>query len=158
MTSKNPWNPDTVTLTVNEVDTHWDPGENDEYLNHDELGVTRLRQRLINQISTDSTGPSTFIQQRHHGSITADKLSDRFCIGPYSAVATLRATTNKATRSAIPPLARRYRADRRFDTMRLAGKWATDTLYGPVKSLRSNIAVQLYSHKNVSRRHMQSQG
>jgi hypothetical protein len=50
-------------------------------------------------------------------------------------------------RSAILPISRRYRADKRFMVKRLQGKFATDTLYPKVKSLRSNMATQLYMHK-----------
>ena len=50
-------------------------------------------------------------------------------------------------RSAILPLSRRYRADRMFGIKRLYGKFATDTVYGKVRSLRSNVGSQIYSHK-----------
>lgn len=60
---------------------------------------------------------------------------------------TLRGTTQQGMRSAILPISRRYRAARMFSVNRLNGKFATDTAYGKVKSLRRNIGLQLYSHK-----------
>jgi hypothetical protein len=44
------------------------------------------------------------------------------------------------------PLARRYRADMMFQTKRLAGKWAFDTMDGRVKSLDGNQCAQVFSN------------
>jgi hypothetical protein len=44
------------------------------------------------------------------------------------------------------PSARRYRADRHFQTKRLDGKWATDTMDGRVKSLDGNRYGQVFSN------------
>ena len=74
-------------------------------------------------------------------------LADRFCIGPKKAQATLKATLQQGTRSAILPLSRRYKADRNFRTKQLRRKFSTDTLYADAKSLNGNIAAQLYPHK-----------
>ena len=57
------------------------------------------------------------------------------------------ATTQRGTRSAILPIARRYRADRMYNLPRLNANFATDTLYADKKSIRSNIESQIYSHK-----------
>lgn len=61
--------------------------------------------------------------------------------------ASLRVTMQHGMRSAILPIARRYPAGRMFVTKRLQGKFATDTAYGKVKSLRGYIGSQIYSHK-----------
>jgi hypothetical protein len=50
-------------------------------------------------------------------------------------------------RSAILPIGRRYKADRMFNVKRLTGKFATDTLWSTTKSLRSNVATQIYTHR-----------
>jgi hypothetical protein len=44
------------------------------------------------------------------------------------------------------PSARRYPADRMFQTKRLAGKWASNTMDGHVKSLDSNQYAQVFSN------------
>ena len=59
----------------------------------------------------------------------------------------MRATSQRGTRSAILPISRRYRSDRRFEVKRLNGKFATDTLWSSVLSLAGNKASQIYSHK-----------
>eukprot|EP00980_Cylindrotheca_fusiformis_P019419 scaffold6690_cov88-Cylindrotheca_fusiformis.AAC.1 len=80
--------------------------------------------------------------------LTADLLADRFGIGPSRARATLGVTTQRGTRSAILPLARRYKADRYFNLKRLQGKFAMDTFYAKMRSLLGNSMAQIYSHKS----------
>mmetsp|Transcript_17331 Transcript_17331/g.42358 ORF Transcript_17331/g.42358 Transcript_17331/m.42358 type:complete len:358 (+) Transcript_17331:1030-2103(+) len=89
----------------------------------------------------------TFVSTERHTKVTAEILSDRWGISLDRARATLRATLQRGTRSAILPLARRYRADRMFDRPCLKGKFSTDTAYFPSKSLRGNIASQIFFHK-----------
>jgi hypothetical protein len=55
-------------------------------------------------------------------------------------------TTQRLSCSALMPLARRFRADRRFQTKRLDGKWASDTMDGRVKSLEGNRYGQVFSN------------
>ena len=95
----------------------------------------------------DMLEPRSYISTERHASITAEQLSDHFCIGLEQAKRTLRVTHQRGTHSAILLLSRRYRADRRFDIRRLKDSFATDTLFSKVKSLHSNIASQMYSHK-----------
>ena len=83
-----------------------------------------------------------------HQQGTAESLAERFGIGLNRARATLRSTLQRGTRSAILPLARRYRADRMFQRPRLKGKFSTDTAYFKHKSTRGNIASQIYFHKS----------
>ena len=45
------------------------------------------------------------------------------------------------------PISRRYRADRQFGVRRLKGKFSTDTIWAKSKTLRRNVASQIYSHK-----------
>ena len=89
----------------------------------------------------------TFVSTDRHTKITADILSERFAIGPKTARATLRATQQSGSRSAILPLARRYKADRRYQLHHLDGKFATNTFYSTQKSLTGNTCTQLFSHK-----------
>lgn len=90
----------------------------------------------------------TYVSTDRHGKATSKQVSEHFGIGIERAKATLQVTTQRGTRSAILPLARRYKADRRMDEKRLHTKFATDTLWAKTKSLRSNVAAQIYSNKN----------
>ena len=74
------------------------------------------------------------MSNERHPNVTSDILADRLVIGPERAKATLRATTQRGTRSAILPSGRRYRADRQFDIRRLNTKFATDTIWSKTKS------------------------
>ena len=80
--------------------------------------------------------------------MAAEDLSEQWCIGVKQAQATLRATKQRGTRSAIMPAARRYQADRQYNLRRLNGKFATDTIYGDVKSIDGKKYAQAYTHKN----------
>ena len=77
----------------------------------------------------------SFVSSERHLKATADQLSELWCIGPKMASVTLKVTTQKGTRSAILPIARRYIADRMYSLKRLRGKFATDTFYPNTKSL-----------------------
>ena len=96
---------------------------------------------------TDLPSRRTFVSSERHVKASAEVIAERFGIGPERAQRTLRVTTQRGVRSAILPLSRRYRADRVFNVQRLTGKFATDTAYGKVKSLRGNVGSQIYSHK-----------
>ena len=82
-----------------------------------------------------------------HSKISAETLSERFLIGLPRARATLKATTQHGVRSAILPLSRRYRDDRRYAQRWLLGKFSTDTFYATTKSLHGHKVSQIYSHK-----------
>ena len=83
-----------------------------------------------------------------HMKMSAEVLADRFGIGLERARQALRAMTQRGTRSALLPItSRRYRADRQFGVRQLNGKFATDTIWAKGKTLRSNAASQMYSHK-----------
>jgi hypothetical protein len=79
-------------------------------------------------------------------SVSPESLSERWQIGLEVARETIKRTTQRLSRSAVIPLARRYRADRQFQTKRLDGKWATDTMDGRVKSLDGNRDGQVFSN------------
>lgn len=92
-------------------------------------------------------GRRTFVRDERHMKVTAEMLAEKFGISIPRAQRTLRVTTQRGVRSAILPISRRYGADRMFAIRRLNGKFATDTAYGKVNSLRGNIGSQLLSHK-----------
>ena len=115
-------------------------------------GLTSMQRRVMAQIGTvydqtDTPGRRTFVSDERHLKVTAQVLAERFGISIPRAQRTLQVTTQRGVRSAILPISRRYRADRMFSVKRLNGKFATDTAYGKVKSLRGNIGSQLFSHK-----------
>ena len=68
-------------------------------------------------------------------------------IGPKRAQATIDATTQRGTRSAVLPIARRYRADRMYNVQRLNCKLSCDTIWSDVRSLLQNNCAQVYTHK-----------
>ena len=87
------------------------------------------------------------MSDERHTKVSDELIAERFGIGLIRAQRTLRVTTQRGIRSAILPISRRYRADRIFGIKRLNGKFVTDTAYGKLRSLRSNVGSQLYSHK-----------
>ena len=169
MTSPHPWEPGTVTLgAVSTIPQEYNaPKPDDDLVYSVNPSLVHLGERLISQIRvsyrnyviksmgtqdgqvTHENLPArrTFISQERHERATADTLAERFCIGYEQAKATLAATQQRGVRSAILPLSRRYRADRMYSVKRLNGKFATDTLWATVRSLRQNICAQVYSHK-----------
>ena len=111
-----------------------------------------MQRRVMAQVGTvydqaDTPGRRTFVSDERHLKVTAQVLADLFGISIPRAQRTLRVTTQRGVRSAILPISRRYRADRIFSVKRLNGKFATDTAYGKVKSVRGNVGSQLFSHK-----------
>ena len=92
--------------------------------------------------------PNTFVSKSRHTDVSAQDLSDRWLISVGKAVATLKKTTQRFTRSAILPLARRYRADRVFSRKTLSGVWSTDTMDGRIRSLDGNQYAQVFGNKS----------
>ena len=128
----------------------------DETILHDiEPSLIMAKERFLQSMNTgnneiiDELIPArrTFTSQERHNKLTADMISELWCIGPRKAKDTIKATTQNGIRSAILPLSRRYRADRMYNLKRLHNKFATDTLYATVKSLNQNVCAQIYSHK-----------
>ena len=157
----------TVPVRVSEISTEtsrryeYTDTTSDESLLHEiDPSLANIYERVISKLNTrrmaliniempgyDVEARRTFVSTERHTKVTVDKLADRFCIGPLKAKATMRVTTQRGLRSSLLPLARRYRADRMFGVRRLNGKFATDTLYLKQKSIVSNIASQVFSHK-----------
>ena len=76
-----------------------------------------------------------FESKGRHTDVIPDYLSERWMISVKKATDTLKKTTQKFLRSAVLPLARRYRVDKMFERKTLAGNWSTDTMDGRIKSL-----------------------
>ena len=146
LTSKMAWNPSKVSLSEVISKPGDDPGE-------ETTPLTKLIPRIAEVSRYDDTledlpTRQTYTSTERHAKVSAEVLADRFAIGIERAHQTLRATLQRGTRSAILPIGRRYRADRQFRVKRLDGKFATDTLWAKTKSLRGNVATQIYSNKN----------
>lgn len=154
-----PWKRSVRSMMTEAVTLHTeayvDPRSNEAELdNIDPLLVNLSGGRQVGSMDTridedtiDLPARRTFVSTERHGKITAESLAERFGIGINRARQTLHATLQRGMRSAILPIARRYRADRVFTLRRLAGKYSSDTAWFKVRSLRGNIASQIYFHK-----------
>jgi hypothetical protein len=172
MTSSSPWNPSDVVMVqatdqggkrpwkrscesflANETRYEYlDPSSDEALLHEINPFLAPVEQHQLSQLETvyeqiDVPARRTFVSNERHAKVSAELVAERFSIGPLRAQRTLRVTTQRGVRSAILPLSRRYRADRIFGIKRLNGKFATDTAYGKIRSLRNNVGSQLYSHK-----------
>ena len=129
-----------------------DPSTDEAILSQVNSVLVEAKERFISKLSQeinqdDIPTRHTFISDERHGKRNASEIAERWLIGLNKAKATLMATTQRSSRSAILPLSRRYRADRMYNLKRLDAKFATDTLYGDVRSLLQNSCAQIYSHK-----------
>jgi hypothetical protein len=105
--------------------------------------------RQVSQVETEAQDLppiKTFQSKQRHSSVSPEDLSVRWQIGLEQSKETLKRMTQRVIRLTVMPLARRYRADRMFQTKRLAGKWASDTMDGRVKSLDGNQYTQVFSN------------
>jgi hypothetical protein len=98
-------------------------------------------------ILTDIGLPRTFLSSKRHSSTTPEDLSERWGLSLAQATLTLKATTQKLVRSAVMPLARRYRADRMFDVRRVHGMMSTDTMDARCKSIHAEKYLQVFGNK-----------
>ncbi|KAI2502013.1 Reverse transcriptase (RNA-dependent DNA polymerase) [Fragilaria crotonensis] len=149
----------TVDSTFEDRYEYADANSDDAMLDSIDPSLVRLNERLnakqqrVNaQVDTvfdhtDAPGRRTFVSEERHVKVTAHSLAEKFGISIPRAQRTLKVTTQRGVRSAILPISRRYRADRVFSVKRLNGKFATDTAYGKVRSLRGNVGSQVFSHK-----------
>ena len=105
-----------------------------------------LVQSILSE--SDMKPTRTFISKDRHSDATPEDLSERWNISVSQAMLTLRATTRKLVRSAIMPLARRYRVDMMFDVNQLRQVFATDTMHMPDKSIRGYKYAQVFANKD----------
>ena len=148
----------TVDSALNRCE-YIDATSDDAYMDSIDPSLVRLGERLsqkLNRVTaqvetvyekTDTPGRRTFVSDERQTKVTAEMIAEKFGISIPRAQRTLRVTTQRGVRSAILPISRRYRADCMSAIKRLNGKFATDTAYGKVKSLRGNVGSQLFSHK-----------
>ena len=89
----------------------------------------------------------TFESKGRYSTMSPKELSERWQIGLEQARETIPKTTQRLTCSDVMPLARRYKADRLFQTKSLTGMWATDTMDEQVKYLNENRYAQVFSNR-----------
>ena len=144
LTSRKEWNPTNVSLgqVATEIRDVIPQDGMKEHLIRNLQSVTKYDEDL-DDIPTRQTYTST----QRHSKATAEVLAERFAIGIQRARDTMRATFQRAVRSAILPISRRYRADRQLSVKQLKGKFASDTLWFRVRSIRGYKASQIFSHK-----------
>ena len=163
LTSKKEWNPKQVKMSeviVSSASTIRQNDIDEDLLESIDPALSGLKEKLIelmpryvaeisryNDSLEDIPTRQTYTSTERHIKMSAEVLANRFGIGLERARQTLRATNQRGTRSALLPISRRYRADRQFDVKRLKGKFATDTIWAKNKTLRGNVASQIYSHK-----------
>ena len=91
--------------------------------------------------------PKTFISKGRHSTMTPEDLSERWNISVAQAALTLKATTRRLIRSAVMPIARRYRVDRMFGIRRLNCSVSTDTMDARCKSIHNQRYCQVFATK-----------
>ena len=105
-----------------------------------------FHSRLVSliQVHAPSKSPDelpttpTFQSKSRHSLVTPEDLSKRWLIGLKRAKDTIQNTTQRILRSALLPLARRYRADCMYERPQIRGVVYTDTMDGQHKSLKGN--------------------
>ena len=163
LTSKKEWNPHQVKMSkvmVSSVSAIRPNDVNENLLESVDPSLMGLKKKLSAMVPRyiaevkryddsleDIPTQQTYTSTERHIKMSAEVLADRFGIRLERARQTLRVTTQRGTRSALLPISRRYRADRQFDVKQLKGKFATNTIWAKSKTLRGNVASQIYSHK-----------
>ena len=113
--------------------------------------ISKIRVSSINQdeyTMDDLPDRRTFYSKERKTSVDPRDLAERWGISLAKAIQTLKATTQRIVRSAVLPLARRYRADRMFERPRIRGMMYSDTLDGKYKSLDGNRYAQVFANES----------
>ena len=97
------------------------------------------------QLKEDVPSSKTFHTSECKSTVSASDVSERWFICLKQATQTIKSTSQRLLRSAILPLAQRYRADRMYKCPRLRGVVYTDTMHGHFKSLDGNKYAQIFT-------------
>ena len=92
----------------------------------------------------DVSMPRKFLSENRHSSTTAEDLSERWGLSIPQSALTRKETTQKLTRSAIIPLARRYRADWMFNVRRIHMTMSTNTMDARCQSIHDKKYCQVF--------------
>ena len=132
MTDQKPWNPKKVVLgsVSREQDQQSSSGHEIPIITRESLlqQIYNRQTQYPSKGTMDVPDKRTFISKDRHPNITPEILANRYGIGLKYAMVTITATTQRGTRLAILPIARRYRADRMYQVRRLNSRFAMDTL------------------------------
>ena len=93
--------------------------------------------------------PRTFLSSKRHSSTTLEDLIERWGLSLAQATLTLKATTQKLVRSAVMPLARRYRSDHMFDVRQVHSMMSTDTMDARCNSIHAEKYLQVFGNKEL---------
>jgi hypothetical protein len=166
LSSQHEWDPSNMVVpryNLSAVDTAGvQAGEDDDEAGEEIYNPVTFCQRLISscqvhripekrqvqEVLTDVKRPPSFTTEDRRADVSPQDLADRWMIGKEQAKLTLKSTTQRYLRSALLPLARRYKADRMFFRRQLQGEWYTDTVFGPVKSKDGNNCGQIFANGN----------
>ena len=133
---------------IQETKTYSDIKSDDVLLSDIDSPLVCLKETLAIMNENDQLeARRTFISMERHKKANIDTLVENWCFGPRKALATMHATTQRGTRSAILPLSRRYRADRQYNIKRLNSKFATDSIWSDIRSINNHKYAQVYTHK-----------
>ena len=109
-------------------------------------GISSIKS--IGPLSEDEmNSPPTYISTERHSDISPEDLSERWQLSIAQAKLTLGATTQRLSRSAVMPIARRYRVDRMFGVRRLRCNISTDTMDARCESMHGNRYCQVFGNK-----------
>jgi len=142
-------------VRVSRVGVIWEETTNEKLSEAEIFDMDGVLNRLISSVKIskvevqvqDVPAARPFESKERHTSVTPEDLSERWSIGLGQAKETLKRTTQRIVRSAVMPIARRYRADRIFEKRRLRGQWFTDTLDGRVTSKDGNRYGQVFANR-----------
>lgn len=172
LSSEHDWNPqhvcfpeatrtveEEISRTIGSVQTYVDQTDIGDYATDREAVLYDIGERMIASVKVrevprqvaqvevqDVPQLKTFQSKGRHSSTSPEELSERWSIGLDQAKETLKRTSQRLVRSAVMPLARRYKADSMFEKKRLRGIWSTDTMDGRVKSIDGNRYAQVFAN------------
>ena len=114
----------------------------------EQVRISDKKQTIAkNSEETSVFTPTTFQSSQRHLTVDSSSPSDRWGFGVAQAALNLKATTQKYVRSALLPLARRYRVDRMFGQKMFNAHVYTDTIDARVASIHGNRYVQVFAIK-----------
>ena len=107
--------------------------------------ISSIQVHAPSQSPGELPSAPTFQSKGQHSSVSPQDLRERWFIGLKKAKDTIKNTTQQILRSALLPLARRYRADRMYERPRIRGTIYTDTMDRQHKSLDGNKYAQVFA-------------
>ena len=129
LTSVLPWNPSNISLGEVGSNNYEMIQGDDQILYSIDKSLIMIKELSVKRVSKvieddhdlhlDVPARRTFASYDRHNRKSIDAIAEAWGIGPLRAAATMKATTQFGQRSAILPLSRRYKADRRYKLRRL---------------------------------------